>query len=141
MFGDGDIVQMELDLIRESSARLTCYNVTDEEELGSHRFSQRTQPGATFKIRKVQGPSMGFCWYVNMIHNSDSVTIVRAEPSRHFEAGDAVCIHGLSGKPELNGCHGLVRGWNEKKVRYIVELRGVDKPVAVRASNLEFPLS
>ena len=53
-----------------------------------------------------------------------------------FWPGDRVEITGLTGATELNGKVGTVVKWSEAKERFIVDVVGLEKPVAVRAANL-----
>jgi hypothetical protein len=54
--------------------------------------------------------------------------------------GDRVEIGGLSGAPQHNGKEGVVVRWVKQKRRYIVEVEGLAKPLAVRPVNLQICL-
>lgn len=55
-------------------------------------------------------------------------------------AGDRVEIGGLTGAPQHNGKEGVVVRWVKQKRRYIVEVDGLPKPLAVRPANLQICL-
>ncbi|CAE8596229.1 unnamed protein product, partial [Polarella glacialis] len=44
------------------------------------------------------------------------------EPPSHLSVGSRVRICNLIGRPELNGCHGVVGGWDEDESRWKVEM-------------------
>ena len=46
-------------------------------------------------------------------------------------------VKGLQAKPELNGVVGLCERFDGKQGRYAVRLPEHDKPIAVKAANLE----
>ena len=54
--------------------------------------------------------------------------------------GDRVEIGGLTGAPQHNGREGVVVRWVKEKRRYIVEVDGLPKPLAVRPANLQICL-
>ena len=54
--------------------------------------------------------------------------------------GDRVEIGGLTGAPHHNGKVGVVVRWVKQKRRYIVEVDGLPKPLAVRPANLQICL-
>ena len=44
---------------------------------------------------------------------------------------------GLQAKPELNGAVGICERLDAKQGRYAVRLPGLEKPIAIKAANLE----
>jgi hypothetical protein len=53
-----------------------------------------------------------------------------------FEVGDAVEVHGLVGAAQHNGKQGVVRRFDTAKGRYVLQLPGTEKPLAVKPANL-----
>ena len=51
--------------------------------------------------------------------------------------GQEVRLVGLQAKPELNGVVGVCERFDNKQGRYAVRLEGHEKPLAVKAGNLE----
>ena len=51
--------------------------------------------------------------------------------------GQEVRLIGLQAKPELNGAIGVCERFDTKHGRYAVRLPGHEKPLAVKADNLE----
>ena len=67
-----------------------------------------------------------------------------AESAEAAAAGDAtsfvgqeVRLVGLQAKPELNGAVGVCERLDAKQGRYAVRLPGLEKPIAIKAANLE----
>jgi hypothetical protein len=63
-----------------------------------------------------------------------------SETPTSLVAGDRVEIGGLTGAPQHNGKEGVVVRWVKAKRRYIVEVDGLPKPLAVRPANLQICL-
>ena len=58
-----------------------------------------------------------------------------------FAVGDTVEIGGLQGAPQHNGTKGVVRRFDKEKARYVVEVAGMKKPLAVKAKSLTLIVS
>ena len=63
------------------------------------------------------------------------------DPAPLFAVGDTVQIGGLQGAPQHNGKQGVVRRFNEKKGRYVVEVVGLKKPLSVKLESLTLIVS
>ena len=57
--------------------------------------------------------------------------------AKHLE-GQEVVIHGLKGRPELNGQRGRALKWNSETRRIGVEVEGMGK-LSVKADNVRLP--
>ena len=60
-----------------------------------------------------------------------------SEQARDDLVGEHVRVHGLTGRPELNGSQGLVRSWDAERGRYAVALERCTQPILLRPGNLE----
>ena len=60
-------------------------------------------------------------------------------PSTSLKPGDRVVLHGLTGRKDLNGCNGKVKGYEAAKERYavLVESAVDDKPLLLKLANLK----
>ena len=54
-----------------------------------------------------------------------------------FASGTTVRLHGLTGRPELNGLEGTVGQYCAPKERYAVRLRGHNDSMLLKATNLQ----
>ena len=82
---------------------------------------------------------------LKLTRDSKVATVLEAWARKHstisgdFEVGQLVTIVGLVGRPELNGCVGQIRSFDEAKGRFTVALIGdltVSDSVNVKPSNL-----
>lgn len=71
-------------------------------------------------------------------NSSADIAKVNAADRVAFRCGQAVCVSGLQGAAELNGCTGTVRGPPRDDGRYEVEVRAPEgsRVVALRGGNL-----
>ena len=58
------------------------------------------------------------------------------ELERLFAVGDTVEVSGLQGAPQHNFKHGIVQKFDGQKGRYVIKIRGLKKPLAVKPNNL-----
>ena len=78
--------------------------------------------------------------------NEKEPAALEPEPAAHSEmptslvAGDRVEIGGLTGAPQHNGKEGVIVRWVKQRRRYIVEVDGLPRPLAVRPANLQICL-
>lgn len=56
---------------------------------------------------------------------------------RPFKADDRVCLHGLVGRPELNGARGYVLGYRSDKERFVVQLDRTMEDLSLKSANLK----
>lgn len=68
---------------------------------------------------------------------SGAASVWPGERARDGLVGKHVRLHGLSGRPDLNGSHGVVLSWEEARGRYAVALRQGEQRLCVRPQNLE----
>ena len=65
------------------------------------------------------------------------LTMPEAEPDEFNDLlGARVIVHGLTGRPDLNGCSGRVMSWHQVHGRAGVRLDGETKSIAIRPANL-----
>ena len=53
-----------------------------------------------------------------------------------FKVGDTVEVGGLQGAPQHNGKLGIVQKFDAEKGRYVLQIKGMKKPLAVKPGNL-----
>ena len=56
-----------------------------------------------------------------------------------FDAGDNVVLHGLVGRPDLNGRHGRIRV--RLISRWSVSVEGLSAPVSLKPANLQIRIA
>ncbi len=67
---------------------------------------------------------------------SSNLQVQTGGEQRAFAIGTKVELHSLVSKPELNGCGGIVKGWDDEAGRFVVMLDGKLTSALYKPANL-----